>query len=99
MPSVEIDQWKSSFGDAGVNNYILIAFDGTWNHASEMVHASLPFLSKFATQVCLPYDVGLGGTIFDSDLILKKEPFRGCMSTMEAVSRCLRGLEPNGNEV
>ncbi|MGS7457534.1 hypothetical protein, partial [Mycobacterium tuberculosis] len=28
-----------------------------------------------------------------------KEPFGGCMSTMEAVARCLRVLETNGDEV
>ncbi|CAK9183962.1 unnamed protein product [Ilex paraguariensis] len=100
LPSVEINQWKYSFGDANLNNHVLIAFDGTWKHAKEMVHASVPFLSKFAIQVCLNYDVGVhGGTIFDSDLILRKEPFIGCMSTMEAVARCLRVLESNGDVI
>ncbi|KAA8517108.1 hypothetical protein F0562_017401 [Nyssa sinensis] len=99
-PSMEISKWKSSFNDACVNNCVLIAFDGTWKHAKEMVQSSLPFLSKFATRVCLNYDVGInGGTIYDSDLILRKEPFSGCMSTMEAVARALRVLEPNGVEI
>ncbi|KAK2976888.1 hypothetical protein RJ640_010811, partial [Escallonia rubra] len=100
LRSMEINQWKSSFHDEGFSNYILIAFDGTWKHAKEMVQASLPFLSKFCTQVCLAYDAGVdGGTIFNSDLILRKEPFSGCMSTMEAIARCLRVLEPSGVEI
>ncbi|XP_071740886.1 tRNA-uridine aminocarboxypropyltransferase A [Rutidosis leptorrhynchoides] len=99
-PSTEINQWKSSFGDDDTNRYVLIAFDGTWKHAKEMLYASFQFVSKFATQVCLTYDVNVdGGTIFNSDLILRKEPFGGCMSTMEAVARCLRVLEPNGIEI
>lgn len=74
-----------------------MVFDGTWKHAKEMLHASLSFLSKFAVQACLDYDDRIeGGTIFESDLTLRKEPFSGCMSTMEAVARCLRLLEPNG---
>ncbi|KAI3766686.1 hypothetical protein L2E82_16755 [Cichorium intybus] len=48
-PSMEINQWKSSFGDDDSNKFVLIAFDGTWKHAKEMVFASFPFLSKFAT--------------------------------------------------
>ncbi|KAL4558062.1 hypothetical protein LXL04_036258 [Taraxacum kok-saghyz] len=99
-PSMDINQWKSSFGDDDSNKFILIAFDGTWKHAKEMVCASFPFLSKFATQVCLTYDVTVdGGTIYNSDLILRKEPFGGCMSTMEAVARSLRILEPNGVDI
>lgn len=100
LPSVEINQWKAFHNDANVSNHILIAFDGTWKHANEMIHASLPFLTKFAVQVCLTYDVRIDGcTIFDSDLILRKEPFCGCMSTMEAIARCLQVLEPNGAEI
>ncbi|KAK3010168.1 hypothetical protein RJ639_011413 [Escallonia herrerae] len=100
LRSMEINQWKSSFHDEGFSNYILIAFDGTWKHAKEMVQASLPFLSKFCTQVCLAYDPRVdGGTIFNSDLILRKEPFSGCMSTMEVIARCLRVLEPSGVEI
>ncbi|KAK9048552.1 hypothetical protein SSX86_032483 [Deinandra increscens subsp. villosa] len=99
-PSMEINQWKSSLGDADMNKLVLIVFDGTWKHAKEMVSASLPFVSKFATQVSLAYDVHVdGGTKFSSDLTLRKEPFGGCMSTMEAVARCLGILEPNGVEI
>ncbi|PHT36131.1 hypothetical protein CQW23_23831 [Capsicum baccatum] len=95
--SQEISHWKSSKNIVETSNYVLIAFDGTWKHAREMMLASLSFLSKFAVQVHLDYDVGNdGGTIYNSDLILRKEPFSGCMSTMEAVAHCLRILEPNG---
>ncbi|GFP92158.1 hypothetical protein PHJA_001359900 [Phtheirospermum japonicum] len=79
---------------------VLINFDGTRKHAKEMVLASLSFLSKFAIQVCLDFDAGSNGeTIFDSELILRKEPFIGCLSTMEAVARCLRVLEPNDIDI
>lgn len=81
-----------------IDGLVLIVFDGTWKHAKEMLYASLPFLSKFAS--CIYFDcnneVG-GGSIYDSDLILKKEPFKGCMSTMEAVARALGILEPSGS--
>ncbi|KAL2466044.1 DTW domain-containing protein [Abeliophyllum distichum] len=100
LPLAEINQKKSSFDDDDMNDHVLVAFDGTWRHAKEMVHASLPFLSKFSLQACLDFDAGVGGpTIFDSDLILRREPFGGCMSTMEAVARCLRVLESNGIEI
>lgn len=100
LPLTEREQWKSSMDNLDVNDCVLIAFDGTWKHAKEMLQASLLFLSKFSIQACLNYDVGTdGGTIFDSDLTLRKEPFAGCISTMEAVARCLRLLEPNGIQV
>ncbi|KAL9270749.1 tRNA-uridine aminocarboxypropyltransferase A-like protein [Drosera capensis] len=100
MPSIEIDHWQSTLTDANSKGIVLIVFDGTWKHAKEMVSASLPFLSKFATCVCLSYDVAVaGGSIYDSELILRKEPFGGCMSTLEAVARALRVLEPAGGEI
>ncbi|XP_049935622.1 uncharacterized protein LOC126410387 isoform X1 [Nymphaea colorata] len=78
----------------------LIVFDATWKHAKEMVRGSLPFLSKFSHQVSLPVDARLeGSSIYDSDLILRKEPFSGCVSTMEAVARSLRLLEVDGDEI
>ncbi|KAF9596886.1 hypothetical protein IFM89_013934 [Coptis chinensis] len=100
-PSVELNQWVSANRDKiDINNLVLIVFDGTWKHAKEMVSASLPFLSKFASQVCLNYDVAVDGeTIFDSELVLRKEPFSGCMSTIEVVARSLRVLESNGIEI
>lgn len=91
---------QAQYADENISSHILIAFDGTWKHAKEMLLASLPFLSKFAIQVCLRFDVKVDGdNIFNSDLVLRKEPFSGCMSTMEAVARCLRILEPNGVEI
>ncbi|WOG84261.1 hypothetical protein DCAR_0103443 [Daucus carota subsp. sativus] len=101
MPSLDIDEWKSLHGDANVmSNLVLIAFDATWKHAKEMVQASLPFLTKFAIQISLPCKVEVDGdSIYTSDLTLRKEPFSGCMSTLEAIARCLRILEPNGAEI
>lgn len=63
--------------------------------------ASEGFLSKFAVRVCLGMEDEKvsGGSIYDSELILRKEPFGGCVSTMEAVARALRVLEPNGIEI
>lgn len=79
---------------------VLVVFDGTWKHAKEMVSASEEFLSKFAKRVCLDFDETVsGGSIYDSELILRKEPFGGCVSTMEAVARALRVMEPNGLEI
>lgn len=100
LPFGEVNQVYSSLDDAGREGLVLIVFDGTWKHAKEMVAASRSFLSKFAVQVCLDFDSSTdGGTIFDSELILRKEPFAGCMSTMEAVARCLRVLEPDGADI
>lgn len=100
MPFSEVRQIHPSLDDITEEGLVLIVFDGTWKHAKEMVVASSPFLSKFAVQVCLDFDAAKdGGTIFDSELILRKEPFAGCMSTMEAVARCLRVLEANGDDI
>ncbi|KAF7147213.1 hypothetical protein RHSIM_Rhsim03G0024700 [Rhododendron simsii] len=99
-PAIDISKCQSSLRGSYISKYVLIAFDGTWKHAKEMAQASLPFLSKFAVRVCLDYDVGIeGGTIFDSELVLRKEPFSGCMSTMEAIARALCVLEPHGIEI
>lgn len=79
---------------------VLVVFDGTWSHAKEMVRASRGFLGGFAAQVSLGFDPSAdGGSIFDDELVLRKEPFRGCVSTVEAVARALRLLEPDGAEV
>lgn len=76
----------------------LVVLDGTWEHAQEMVKASLPFLAHFVTQVCLPFDIHADGHgMGESDLIIRKEPFGGCVSTMEAVARALAILEPEGH--
>lgn len=76
---------------------VLIAFDGTWSHAKEMVAASVDFLSKFAVRVCLECDESVDGkSIYDSELILRKEPYLGCVSTAEAVARALSVIEADG---
>ncbi|XP_077240201.1 DTW domain-containing protein [Tasmannia lanceolata] len=96
-PPIPLQNWVSSNPNPTnqtSNSVVLIVFDGTWKHAKEMVSASLPFLSKFAIRVCLNFDEGFdGGSIWDSDLVLRKEPFLGCVSTIEAVARSLRLLE------
>lgn len=62
--------------------------------------ASLPFLSEFATRVSLGFDERVeGASVFDSELVLRKEPFLGCVSTIEAVARALRVLERDGVEI
>lgn len=64
------------------------------------MRSSEEFLSKFATRVCLDSDENVdGGSIYDSELILRKEPHGGCVSTMEAVARCLGAVESNGAEI
>jgi DTW domain-containing protein YfiP len=98
-PAVTLSHLLSSL-DPQHTPPVLIVFDGTWKHAKEMVSASEGFLSRFATRVCLDYDESVsGGSIYDSELILRKEPCGGCVSTMEAVARALRVLEPNGPEI
>lgn len=95
MPAVDIEEWKTlHVDDIVLRDPVLIAFDATWKNAKEMVQASLPFITKFATQVSLD-----GESVFSSELTLEKEQFSKCMSTMEAVARCLRVLEPNGAEI
>ncbi|XP_009395258.2 tRNA-uridine aminocarboxypropyltransferase A [Musa acuminata AAA Group] len=84
--------------DAAGPPSVLVVFDGTWRQAKEMVAASLPFLEQFATKVSLGCcEPGVEGpSTFESELVLRKEPFKGCVSTMEAVARALRVMEPDG---
>ncbi|XP_062117735.1 tRNA-uridine aminocarboxypropyltransferase A [Humulus lupulus] len=100
-PAVNLSRLRDA--DSPASNHtpsVLIVFDATWKHAKEMVSASEDYLGKFAKRVCLDFDENeIGGSIYDSDLILRKEPFGGCVSTMEAVARTLRVLEPNGPEI
>ncbi|MCO5589526.1 hypothetical protein L7F22_043494 [Adiantum nelumboides] len=78
---------------------VLIAVDATWQHANEMIKASAPYLDKFVVPVCLPFDADQEGScIANSELIIRKEPFKGCMTTLEAIACCLKVLEPNGGE-
>ncbi|XP_068660663.1 tRNA-uridine aminocarboxypropyltransferase A [Aristolochia californica] len=101
FPSMLLEDFISSFrNEPSGDDLILILFDGTWRHAKEMVTASRDFLGNFAVQVSLGFDSGVeGGSIFDNELILRKEPFGGCMSTIEAVARALKLIEPNGAEI
>ncbi|WOK96812.1 hypothetical protein Cni_G05520 [Canna indica] len=89
----------SVVAEAGAPPPVLVVFDGTWRQAKEMVAASLPFLERFAVRVslggCDPR--AEGPSTFESELVLRKEPFQGCVNTMEAVARALRVMEPNGN--
>ncbi|XP_008786909.2 tRNA-uridine aminocarboxypropyltransferase 2 [Phoenix dactylifera] len=96
-PAADLGAWAAETPPADRRNPVLIVFDGTWREAKEMVAASLPFLSQFAVRVSLGCDEGKEGeSTFESDLVLRKEPFLGCVSTMEAVARALRVLEPDG---
>ncbi|KAK9157265.1 hypothetical protein Scep_003839 [Stephania cephalantha] len=99
--SVKLTKWVSTNrGELQKGGLVLIVLDGTWNHAREMAKASEGFLKGFATRVCLDFDVGVdGGSVFDSELVLRKEPFGGCVSTVEAVARALRVLEVDGGEI
>ncbi|GMI77125.1 hypothetical protein like AT2G41750 [Hibiscus trionum] len=101
-PAVALSQLEST----NLLNYktsplLLIVFDATWKHAREMVSASEGVLKGLAQRVCLDGvdENAAGGSIYDNELVLRKEPFGGCVSTLEAVARCLGVIEPNGDEV
>ncbi|XP_030520203.2 LOW QUALITY PROTEIN: tRNA-uridine aminocarboxypropyltransferase 2 [Rhodamnia argentea] len=103
-PSLTLSQLRASdlLRRAEHEGLVVIAFDATWKHAREMVSASEEYLSRFAVRVCLDFDYDEsvdGGSIYDSELLLRKEPYGGCVSTMEAVARVLRVVETNGEEV
>ncbi|XP_056158764.1 tRNA-uridine aminocarboxypropyltransferase A [Syzygium oleosum] len=103
-PSLTLSQLRASdlLRRAEPEGLVVIAFDATWKHAREMLSASEEYLSRFAVRVCLDsdYDESVdGGSIYDSELVLRKEPYGGCVSTMEAVARVLRAVETNGEEV
>ncbi|KAM3255851.1 hypothetical protein ACQJBY_048807 [Aegilops geniculata] len=94
----DLASWCRSTPPSARSNPILLILDGTWKQAKEMHAASRPFLSSFAIPVSLPVDSGVDGdSMFESELVVKKEPHKGCVSTMEAVARALRLLEPEGS--
>ncbi|KAJ0037498.1 hypothetical protein Pint_23355 [Pistacia integerrima] len=101
-PAVSLSELKESINLQGDNrNLLLIVFDATWKHAKEMVKASEGVLEGLgAIRVCLDVDESLkGGSIYDDELVLRKEPYKGCVSTLEAVARCLRVVEDEGEEI
>ncbi|KDP26049.1 hypothetical protein JCGZ_21082 [Jatropha curcas] len=103
-PAITLSELKNSitkFRNAETGPLVLIAIDATWKHAKEMVSASEGYLTKFATRVCLDgFDKEMeGGSIYDSELVLRKEPCGGCVSTVEAVARWLGAVEENGPEI
>ena len=58
-----------------------------------------PFLASLGfVPVALPVDsrVDRRDSMFESELVVKKESRKWCVSTMEAVMRALRLLEPEG---
>ncbi|KFK37017.1 hypothetical protein AALP_AA4G201400 [Arabis alpina] len=110
-PAITISEFKSlnlknqqiSILNSNPSPLRLIVFDATWKHAKEMVRASEEVLREVgAVRVCLDNGIDAsvtGGTIYDSELLLRKEPFGGCVSTAEAVARCLRVVEVDGEEI
>ncbi|CAN8286958.1 unnamed protein product [Cochlearia groenlandica] len=104
-PAVTISEFKSlNMKSPNPNqNLRLIVFDATWKHAKEMVRASEEVLREAgAVRVCLDAEIDAsvsGGSIYDSELMLRMEPYGGCVSTLEAVARCLGALETNGEEI
>ncbi|KAL1206878.1 tRNA-uridine aminocarboxypropyltransferase A [Cardamine amara subsp. amara] len=107
-PAVTISEFKSLnlLNQGEISNpppLRLIVFDATWKHAKEMVKASEKVLRETgAVKVCLDTEIDAsvsGGSIYDSELLLRKEPLGGCVSTAEAVARCLGVIEPDGEEI
>ena len=96
--AADLASWCRSTPPSARASPTLLLIDGTWRQAKEMHAASLPFLSSLGViPVALPVDSGVDGdSMFESELVVKKEPHKGCMSTMEAVARALRLLEPEG---
>ncbi|CAI5465122.1 unnamed protein product [Closterium sp. Yama58-4] len=72
----------------------LVVIDGTWEHAREMMKASGSFLRRHCAMVCLPFDrTSPGPPPGHQGLVVRKEPHKGAVSTVEAVARALDVLE------
>ncbi|GJP33204.1 hypothetical protein CLOM_g17760 [Closterium sp. NIES-68] len=72
----------------------LVVIDGTWEHAKEMMKASGSFLRRHCKMVCLPFDLASPGPPPGHlGLVMRKEPHKGAVSTVEAVARALDVLE------
>ncbi|WVZ76772.1 hypothetical protein U9M48_034643 [Paspalum notatum var. saurae] len=92
--AADLATWCRATPPAARARPTLLLLDGTWRQAKEMRAASGAFLASLGTvPVALPVD---GDSMFESELVVKKEPRKGCLSTMEAVARALRMLEPEG---
>ncbi|CAN6322579.1 unnamed protein product [Urochloa humidicola] len=96
--AADLASWCRSTPPSARASATLLLLDGTWRQAKEMHAASLPLLSSLGVvPVSLPVDSGVDGdSMFESELVVKKEPHKGCISTMEAVAGALRLLEPEG---
>jgi len=75
------------WGPGGAPTYVLVAIDGTWQEAKEMVRALPDEISAVALPVS--FDLGPSG----APVPLRTEPAAGCASTLEAVARTLGALE------
>jgi len=94
----DLATWCRATPPAGRARPTLLLLDGTWKQVKEMRATSGPFLASLGVlPVALPVDSRVDGdSMFESELVVKKEPRKGCVSTMEAVARVLRLLEPEG---
>ena len=75
------------WGPGGAPAYVLVAIDGTWQEAKEMVKALPEEILAVARRVS--FEIGPGG----ASAPLRTEPAPGCTSTLEAVARALGALE------
>jgi len=90
----DLTAWCRATPPAARERPILLLLDDTWKPAKEMRTASGPFLASLGV---VPVDSGVDGdNMLESELLVKKEPHKGCVSTMEAIARALRLLEPEG---
>jgi len=71
---------------------LLVLIDGTWQQAKRVFRDS-PSLAAATTQVAF---AGEASSAFD---VLRKEPDKHCVSTLEACCRALRLLEPDSASV
>ncbi|KAJ3681042.1 hypothetical protein LUZ60_015531 [Juncus effusus] len=82
--AVDLSEWVRLTPSENRIQPILVVVDGTWNQAWEMANNSFPFLSQFSTCVSLgPEDRMDAGKSSE-------------MTTIVAVARALRILEPQG---
>jgi DTW domain-containing protein YfiP len=70
------------------NNQLLILIDGTWSQAKNIIKQS-PELMKCCQQIQFQSE---NDSIYD---IVRKEPQKHCISTLEACAQALLFLEPN----